>query len=164
MGDKDSWKSMSVSCDNMIALLGEMMKIVKNIQATYLEKERKKKQEAVLAMGTFAPAHEEAPVQTNTTVEKLHEKNMEELQKDHVTITLKSDMSLKVISELEKPNHRENNNMVIRNIHKVMKFYKGKEISRTCGKIHGSCHMHMKSWSLRASSESMRDVMIRDNG
>ena len=83
-----------------------------DLQAMILDLEKKKKQETVLAMETFAPAHEEAPVQTNAAVEKLHEKNMEELRKDHVTITPKSDMSLKVISELEKPYHKESNDMV----------------------------------------------------
>ncbi|CAN6824059.1 unnamed protein product [Brassica oleracea] len=78
-----------------------------DLQAMILDLEKKKKQETVLATETFAPAHEEAPVQTNASVEKLHEKNMEELRKDHVTITPKSDMSLKVISELEKPYHKE---------------------------------------------------------
>ncbi|KAL0687686.1 hypothetical protein Bca4012_087363 [Brassica carinata] len=43
MGDKDFWKSISVSCDKMIAQLGEIMEIAKNIQAT-LKQERMKKQ------------------------------------------------------------------------------------------------------------------------
>ncbi|KAJ4865874.1 Uncharacterized protein Rs2_52609 [Raphanus sativus] len=164
MGDKNYWKSLSVSCNSMKAQLGEIMEIAKSIQETLKELERKKKEEAMLAMETFAAVHEEAPVQTNAIVEKVHEKNMEEPRKDHVTINLKSDMSLKVISEQENLNHKENNDMVGRGIHEVMKFYKEKEISITCGKIHESCHMHMKSWSLRASSESKRDVMINDYG
>ncbi|XP_056862225.1 protein SEMI-ROLLED LEAF 2-like [Raphanus sativus] len=79
------------------AQLGEIMEIAKSIQATLKELERKKKEEAMLAMETFAAVHKEAPVQTNPTVEKVHEKNMEEPRKDHVTITLKSDMSLKIV-------------------------------------------------------------------
>ncbi|KAF3580547.1 hypothetical protein DY000_02031131 [Brassica cretica] len=45
MGDKDFWKSITVSCDKKIAQLGEIMEIAKNIQATSKQEMMKKQAE-----------------------------------------------------------------------------------------------------------------------
>ena len=45
MGDKNFWKSISVSCDKKIAQLGEIIEIAKNIQATSKQEMMKKQAE-----------------------------------------------------------------------------------------------------------------------
>ncbi|KAL0742653.1 hypothetical protein Bca4012_084166 [Brassica carinata] len=150
----DSWKSMSSSFDNIIALLGEMMETAKSIQET-LKQERMKKQ---------------AELETTTLKENLvllvisepEESNLiesETLQQDQSLVVLQSNNILVLESGLSL-NFKKTIAPTMMKSSFLLEARNGE--SEKWLLPHGC--LDTISWSLRTSSEWKRGIMICDYG
>ncbi|KAF3533678.1 hypothetical protein DY000_02037373 [Brassica cretica] len=156
MGDKDFWKSISVSCDKMIAQLGEIMEIAKNIQAT-LKRERMKKQAELetiilkesLQLLVILEPEESNLIESETLLQQdpllvvLQSNNILVLESERSLNSKKSTIAPAVVkySFLIKSNNRESEKWL----------------------LPYGC-LDTISWSLRTSSEWKRGIIIRDYG
>ncbi|KAL0886190.1 hypothetical protein Bca101_010173 [Brassica carinata] len=150
----DSWKSMSSSFDNIIALLGEMMETAKSIQET-LKQERMKKQ---------------AELETTTLKENLvllvisepEESNLiesETLQQDQSLVVLQSNNILVLESGLSL-NFKKT---IAPTVMKSSFLLEARNGESEKWLLPYGC-LDTISWSLRTSSEWKRGIMIRDYG
>uniref|UniRef100_A0A0D3DXX6 ATP-dependent Clp protease proteolytic subunit n=1 Tax=Brassica oleracea var. oleracea TaxID=109376 RepID=A0A0D3DXX6_BRAOL len=156
MGDKDFWKSISVSCDKMIAQLGEIMEISKNIQAT-LKQERMKKQielETIILMESLELL----------VISEQEDSNLIEsetlLQQDPLLVVLQSNNILVLESERSLNSKKSTIAPVV-----IKSSFLMESNNRESEKwlLPYGC-LDIISWSLRTSSEWKRRIMIRDYG
>ena len=156
MGDKDFWKSISVSCDKMIAQLGEIMEIAKNIQAT-LKQERMKKQaelETIILKESLELLVISEPEESNLIESETL------LQQDPLLVVLQSNNILVLESERSLNSKKSTIAPVVVKSSFVMES-NNRESEKWL--LPYGC-LDIISWSLRTSSEWKRGIMIRDYG